>query len=192
MPTNTIAIDLDDTLNNFTETLRTAEFVRGEADAVSKEAFDAHLARIRSGAKDESELLSTEYSFLRYRIHQRCYELARARADGVLFMQWLRAAGWRIVLCTHRDLRRANACTRLWLQENAIPFDHLFMAWNKIVFCRLWGIEHLVDDDPFNIRYGEPHGVNVYYPILGHNVPEEPGGARGFRSFEEVRRWIES
>jgi 5'(3')-deoxyribonucleotidase len=192
MPKKTIAIDLDDTLNNFTQTLQATNFVREDRESISQEAFDEYIVRLRSGLKDDSELLSTEYSFFKYRIHQRCYELAKARADGAEFMRWLREEGWRIVICTHRDLRRANACTRLWLNENGIPFDHLFMAWNKIVFCRLWGIEHLVDDDPFNIRYGDPHGVNVYYPVMERHGSLEPNGARGFKSFGEVRRWIES
>jgi 5'(3')-deoxyribonucleotidase len=191
MPKKTIAIDLDDTLNNFTETLQDTEFTREVTPGLSQEAFDAHLARLRAGIKEDSDLLSTEYSFFRYRIHQRCYERAAARPDGVEFMRWLRASGWRIVLCTHRDLRRANECTRRWLDENGIPFDHLFMAWNKIVFCRLWGIGHLVDDDPFNIRYGAPHGVQVYYPKLERHRGLEPGGARGFSEFGEVRSWIE-
>ena len=89
-------------------------------------------------------------------------------------------------------MRRAEPCTRRWLEGNGIPFDHLFMAWNKVVFCRAWGIAHLVDDDPFNIRYGGPHGVNVYYPLTPLNRDVPPCGARGFSSFEQVRPWIES
>jgi hypothetical protein len=106
-------------------------------------------------------------------------------------MRWLRSASWRVVICTHRDLRRANACTRKWLGDNGIPFDHLFMAWNKIVFCRAWGIRHLVDDDPFNIAHGDRHGVQVYYPMPEKPGPLEPNNARAFGTFDEVRRWIE-
>jgi 5'(3')-deoxyribonucleotidase len=191
MPSKTIAIDLDDTLNNFSETLARTRFEYDASYGMDEDTFSRHLERLRSGAKDESELLSTQYSFLRYRIHQRCYELSRPTADGVNFMRALRSDGWRIVICTHRDLRRANACTRRWLDDNKIPFDYLFMAWNKIVFCRAWAIEHLVDDDPFNIRFGTAHGVNVYYPLTERNRGIDPSGARGFSQFDEVRRWIE-
>lgn len=190
MPNKTIAVDLDDTLNNFAETLQATHFVRDATHPFTQEVFDAYLGRVRSGVPEDTDLLSTEYAFFKYRIHQRCYELARARPDGVAFMRWLRASGWRIVICTARDLRRANACTRAWLDANGIPFDHLFMAWNKIVFCRAWGIEHLVDDDAFNIEYGARHGVNVYYPRMGKHASLPPHGARGFTAFEEVRRWI--
>jgi len=186
----TIAIDLDDTLNNFEETLQTTAFRHGGAYGFSEQVFDDYLARLRSHVAERSDLLSTEYSFFKYRIHHQCYELAAARADGVAFMRGLKRDGWRIVICTYRDLRRANDCTRKWLHDNGIPFDHLFMAWNKIVFCRVWGIEHLIDDDPFNIQHGETYGVKVYYPVLERHQGLPPHGARGFRSFEEVVPWI--
>ena len=191
MTTKTIAVDLDDTLNNFTETLLSARFGHDSNYAFSQQVFDEYMVRIRSGARDEGDLLSTEYSFFRYRIHQRCYELAQPRADGVEFMRWLRSSGWRIVICTARDLRRAGACTREWLGANGVPFDHLFMAWNKVVFCRAWGIADLVDDEEFNIVHGGTHGVNVYYPIMGKHGALPPGAGRGFSTFDEVRRWIE-
>ncbi len=187
----TIAVDLDDTLNNFTETLRVTPFAHDGAYSFPPEVFERYLRQLRGGEPDPSDLLATEFSFFKYRIHHRCYELARARPDGVAFMRWLRAEGWRIVICTYRDLRRASDCTRAWLADNGIPYDHLFMAWNKIVFCRAWGIEHLVDDDAFNIVHGARYGVNVYYPLPGA-VPDPAGtGARGFESFEEVRAWIQ-
>ena len=114
----TIAIDLDDTLNNFTETLQRMQFVRDETYALSEEVFQDYLAKLRSGWTENSDLLCTEHSFFRSKIHQRCYELAAARADGVRFTQWLRQDGWRIVICTYRDLRRTQDCTRKWLGDN--------------------------------------------------------------------------
>jgi hypothetical protein len=187
----TIAVDLDDTLNDFTETLRRTEFAYDSSQSLSREVFDRYLAEMRSGSTDRRELLSNAFSFFKYGIHQKCYERARAREDGIEFMRWLRKNQWRIVVCTYRDLRRANNCTRKWLGDNGIPFDHLFMAWNKIVFCKAWGIEHLVDDHSFNIMNGARYGVNVYYPI--RPAPEGLGehGARGFNSFGEVRQWIQ-
>ncbi|HVU15359.1 MAG TPA: hypothetical protein VHD32_00430 [Candidatus Didemnitutus sp.] len=186
----TIAIDLDDTLNDFSATLRTFEFVHDDSYAVSPETFARYLAKLRTDTPDESDLLSTEYSFFRYKVHHQCYQLARPRLDGVEFMHWLRAEGWRIVICTYRDLRRANDCTRQWLGDHGIPFDHLFMAWNKIVFCRLWGIAHLVDDDLFNIDHGEAYGVKVYFPVMEKHRGRPAAGARGFSAFGELKPWI--
>jgi hypothetical protein len=189
--TKTIAVDLDDTLNNFTATLLATEFRHDGNYSFGQETFDRYLVRVRNRESDASDLLSTEFSFFKYRIHHRCYELAQAREDGVAFMRRLRADGWRIVICTYRDLRRANDCTRKWLNENGIPFDHLFMAWNKIVFCRAWGIRHLVDDHAFNTQHGATYGVNVYFPIHDGREDLSQFGAKGFRSFEEVVPWIQ-
>jgi hypothetical protein len=191
IPMKTIAIDLDDTLNNFEETLQRTDFRPDGADGLSEQVFHGHLARLRSHAKDESNLLSTEYSFFKARIHLQCYQLAQARADGVEFLRRLKREGWRIVICTYRDLRRAHECTRKWLHYHGIPFDHLFMAGNKIAFCRLWQIEHLVDDDPFNIVHGEQWGVNVYYPATDRNRGLKPGRARCFQTFDEIWPWIQ-
>jgi hypothetical protein len=190
----TIAIDLDDTLNNFTEILQRSEFVRDETHAVSDEVFQDYLGKLRAGVPDDGGLLSTEFTFFRYKIHYECYRRAQARTDGVSFVRWLKDDGWRIVICTQRDLRRAQDCTRKWLADNDIPFDYLFMAGNKIVFCKLWGIKHLVDNDPFAIAHGEPHGVNVYYPDSGQPRDaqvRQPHGARAFKTFEEIIPWIQ-
>ena len=168
----TIAVDLDDVLNNFTETLQHLQFVRDETHALSEEVFQDYLAKLRSGWTESGGLLSTEYSFFRKKIHQRCYERARARADGIRFMQWLRQNHWRIVICTYRDLRRAQDCTRKWLGDNEIPFDYLFMTRNKIAFCKAWRIEHLIDDEAINIALGQRFGVHVYYPSTARSDPE--------------------
>jgi len=188
----TIAIDLDDTLNNFEETLQKTVFRHDGAYGFSESIFEDYLARLRSHAPEDNEpLLSTEYSFFKYQIHHQCYQLATARPDGVEFMRGLKRDGWRIVICTYRDLRRANDCTRKWLHDNGIPFDQLFMAWNKIVFCRLWQIEYLVDDDAFNIIHGENYGVKVFYPALERHRDLPPNRARAFHSFDEIASWIQ-
>jgi hypothetical protein len=187
----TIAIDLDDTLNDFTATLQRTEFLRDETHPYSAEVFAGYLAKLRRGADDDEVLLSTEYSFFRAKIHQQCYQRAEPRPGGVAFMRWLRAHDWRIVICTYRDLRRAHDATRAWLQRHGIAFDHLFMAGNKIVFCRAWGIAHLVDDDPFNAVHGGRYGVKVYYPLAGRPAGPREDGARGFHSFEELIPWIQ-
>jgi hypothetical protein len=193
-PAPAIAVDLDDTLNNFTEILRHGEFARDDHPALSAERFREYLVRLRRGADETSGLVSTEYTFFRYRIHHECYRRARPRTDGVAFLQWLRANGWRIVICTRRDLRRAQDATRQWLAEHGIPFDCLFMAGNKIAFCRLWGIRYLVDDDPFTIAHGEPHGVSVFYPAAAAAPPPgaagSPAAARAFQSFDQIIPWI--
>lgn len=187
-----IAIDIDDTLNDFTETMRKTIFKYSLNYPFTEDTFNGYLSRVRSGIPEESDLLSTEFSFFQYQIHEQCYRLAKVRNDGVEFMQWLKKSGWQVIICTSRDLRRAHDCTVKWLKDNGIPFDHLFMAGNKIVFCKLWGIEHLVDDAVFNIVHGERYGIRVYYPLLEKHQLLESCSAKGFKVFEEVRQWIQS
>lgn len=187
----TIAVNLDDTLNNFTETLRRGAFPYDPADSLSEAAFEHYLGKIRNGDSEPGDLFSTEYTYCRFKIHLQCWRQARARPDGVEFMQWLRRNQWRIVLCVQRDLRRAHDCTTAWLQENDIPFDYLFMAPDKIVFCKAWGIRRLVDRAMFNVVDDGGYEGNVYYST----TPERPSlsdhHARGFQRFEEVKRWIQ-
>jgi 5'(3')-deoxyribonucleotidase len=190
-PARTIAVDLDDTLNDFATTLQVIGVPHDPSYGFSETTFEDYLSRIRSNVADSSGLLSTEFSYFKYRVHSLCYRAAKANPEGVAFMRWLRERRWTIVICTGRDLRRAGDATRAWLTENDVPFDHLFMASNKIVFCKAWGIEHLVDDDPFNIVHGARYGIDVCYPIMPKHAALPEHGARGFRSFEEVKAWIE-
>jgi 5'(3')-deoxyribonucleotidase len=186
----TIAVDLDDTLNNFTHTLWETPFAYHERYAVAPGVFGEYLARLRTQPLVVEELLSTEFAYFRAKIHLECYRRAEARADGIAFMRWLRREGWRIVICTHRDLRTSYDATKVWLAENGIPFDYIFRAGNKIVFCKLWGIDILVDDNLFNILYGGQHGVRVFYPVNDQNRNAQGDGARSFETFDQVRPWI--
>ena len=191
-PARTIAIDIDDTLNNFTEILQGTKFPYNESYPFPAEIFDKYLTMLRKETADESVLLSRDFSFLRQTINGECFERAVARPDGVEFVRWLREEGWRIVICTQRDLRRAEGPTRKWLHDNGIPFDYLFIAVDKLAFCKDWGIEHLVDDHLYSVRFADKYGVNVFYPIMAKHEKSEAQRARGFRSFNEVRRWIQN
>jgi len=190
----TIAVDIDDTLNNFTQTLKATHFAYHERYALPPALFDEYLERLRNNTPVDEALLSTRFAYFRARIHLECYQRAEARADGVAFMQWLKREGWRIVICTHRDLRTAYAATKEWLEQNHIPFDYLFRAGNKIVFCRLWGIDILIDDNMFNVVYGGRYGVRVFYPKTAPKTSDSPvtqeSGARGFETFDQLKPWI--
>jgi hypothetical protein len=158
---------------------------------LSNERFDSYLYDIKQNKTVGSPLLVTEFSYFRYRIHEQCHQLATARPDGIRFMQWLRENNWKIIICTHRDLRLASAYTKRWLENNAIPFDYLFTAINKIVFCNLWKIPYLIDDAEFNLIYGAQYGVTVYYPIMEKHKAVAQNTARGFSRFGEVQQWLQ-
>jgi hypothetical protein len=186
----TIVVHLDDTLNNFTETLQQGEFPYNPADSLSEATFAEYLEKIRSGESDSDDLSSTGYSYFRFKIHLQCWQQARARPDGVAFLQGLRRDQWRIILCAQRDLRRAHDRTRAWLRENEIPYDYLFMAADKILFCKAWGIQHLIDRATVETVDGSRREVNVYYSIPHAQEFLPAQNARVFETFEEVRQWI--
>ncbi len=186
----TIAVDIDDTLNDFTQILRTTPFPYQARYGLPERTFDRHLTGIRDGAPSPTALLSDEYLSLRFKIHEECYRRATARPDGIEFMQWLAANDWRVVICTRRDLRRVGDSTKEWLSAQGIPFHYLFSALNKIAFCRAWHISCLVDDEIDSIDFGPRYGVRVFYPLSARRLAA-PSSAHGFDSFDEVKRWIQ-
>lgn len=186
-----IAVDIDNVLNNFSQTLAGAVFEYNESYGLSHADFDHYLDLVKRDIFDESEFLTTKVSDFRYRIHEQCYGLAQAKRDGVEFMQWLKANDWKVIICTKRDLRLAVGCTKKWLEDNHIPYDYLCMVLNKVVFCKLWDVPYLIDDDMMNITYGEQYGIKVYYPILEGQPATLPSTARGFQNFEEIKPWIQ-
>lgn len=187
----TIAVDIDDVLNDFSATLEKTVFPYEASYGLQPETFTRYLALVKGNAMDESKFLTTQFSDFRFRIHAQCYQLAAARPDGVTFMQWLRENGWRTVICTKRDLRLTGGSTKKWLADHHIPYDYLFMTPNKLVFCRQWQVPYLVDDDVFNILYSGQSGVQVYYPVMDKHAAIVTNIARGFRRFEEIQQWIQ-
>lgn len=187
-----IAVDIDNVLNNFSATLASSTFKYNDLYGLSREEFDYYLDLVKRNAFAESKFLTTKFSDFRYRIHAQCYRLAQANPDGVRFMQWLKENGWKVVICTKRNLRLTGECTKKWLRDNQIPYDYLFMALNKIVFCKLWGVSHLIDDDTLNIIHGELYGITVYYPIfMDKHSSVASHAAKGFTRFEEIKQWIQ-
>jgi len=186
-----IAVDIDDVLNNFSDTLASSTFKYNDSYGLSCEEFDKYLDLVKRNVFVDSDFLTTKFSDFRYRMHKQCYCLAQANLDGVQFMHWLKDNGWKIVICTKRNLRLTGEGTKKWLQDNHIPYDYLSMALNKIVFCKLWDVRYLIDDDILNITHGERYGIKVYYPIMAKHSSVVSHTAKGFTRFEEIKQWIQ-
>jgi 5'(3')-deoxyribonucleotidase len=186
-----IAVDIDNVLNNFSATLAGSLFTHDDLYGLSAEEFSIYLDLVKRDVFPETEFLTSKFSDFRYRIHEQCYGMSQANQAGRQFMNWLKAKGWKIVICTKRNLRLTGKGTKRWLQANHIPYDYLFMAFNKIVFCKLWGVPYLIDDDILNIIHGEQYGIAVYYPVMPkhHSLPN-PLAAKGFNHFEEIKQWL--
>lgn len=184
-----VAIDIDNTLNDFDETLKTIELAY-------KPVYDTIT-------NDDTKNSSNELRSLNELLHEKCYEQSKAKHGAVEFMHWLRDQGYTIVIMTYRDLRHYSAVTRQWLSDNNIPYDYLFRATNKPVSCRQWGIPILIDDDHYNILSVVNTGTQLYYPILPHTEKFIADAladgathivndlAKGFNTFDEVKAWIQ-
>lgn len=185
-----IAVDIDNVLNDFSATLAGAEFKYNDSYGLSREEFANYLALVKGDGWAESKFLTNKFSDFRYRIHAQCYNLAQADPDGVQFMHWLKDNSWKIVICTKRNLRLTGEGTKKWLQANDIPYDYLFMVYNKIAFCKLWEVPYLIDDDILSITQGELYGIKVYYPVLAKPDSGFLRPATGFSRFEELKQWL--
>lgn len=186
-----IAVDIDNVLNNFSATLDNAVFPYNDTYGLSREEFIEFLALIKSNQFAESKFLTSKFSDFRYRIHAQCYRLAKANPEAIGFMQWLKDNDWKIAICTKRNLRLCGDDTKQWLKTHNIPYDYLVMALNKVVFCKLWNVPYLVDDDVLNITYGAAYGITVFYPIMDKHCVLPGNAGQGFTKFEEIQEWIQ-
>ena len=74
---------------------------------------------------------------------------------------------------------------------NAIPFHDLFIAVDKLAFCKDWEIDYLVDDHLYSVKFADDYGVNVFYPVMPKHTGCGSGLAKGFTAFDQVRQWIQ-
>ena len=77
----TVAIDIDDSLNNFTETLRATHFSHDPSSMIPPEAFGKYLEMLRSGKSEEDDLLSTEFTYFRHKIYSECFPESSNKLD---------------------------------------------------------------------------------------------------------------
>lgn len=180
----TVAIDIDDTLNNFSEILGKLEIKQTDYDYIEPEKFDEYVDII----KNEKPFDGNKYKFMRgfkNDVHRKCYEIAEARPDAVKFMNWLKENNWRIVILTYRDLRYSLEITKEWLRKNNMPYDYIFGADNKSLFCKAWTIKHFIDDEIINLISAPAYEINMYYPINDKNRNCETK-AMGFNNYSEL------
>lgn len=140
-----IAVDLDDTLNDFTEVLQTTDFSFEPGYGLSEWDFARFIELARAGFDEDSKLVSTPFSFFKSRLYLKCYNLANVRPSAALALQRLKRDGWQICICTKRDLRRAFAPTKNWLCANHVPYDYIFAVSDLSQFCKDWKIDMLME-----------------------------------------------
>ncbi len=194
-----IAVDIDNVLNNFDDTLRTLEFTYDKSNrswgAVhqSAEEFMRKLKLIKQ-QKAEASYDKTLNAMWNH-AHKLAHLQAKVKQGASEFLWYLKANNYRVIIMTRRDLRYALAYTQNFLENNNLPYDDMFQSNRKASTCRLWNIPILIDDEiePIRLSNKIPNPVQVYYPImdkhkgLGEDLPIT---ARGYHYFRELQQWI--
>jgi len=67
-------------------------------------------------------------------------------------------AGHFIHVTSHRRPEAFNA-TAQWLERIALPYDELYLSWDKVARCREIGVELLIDDSPVNLLAALEAGI---------------------------------
>lgn len=190
MNNKVIAVDIDDTLNNFSETLKNISLKHKDYDWLYKDKteFNKMITKVKNNDFTDDEYKTLKIKQFITLVHQEVYLQAKARPDAIKFMQWLKSNNWKIIILTYRDLRKIFSETKEWFAKYHIPYDYFFSAGNKLVFCGIWKIRYLIDDNPVNIVSGPPLGINTYYPINDVNraLKTKDIKAIGFDKFDEL------
>jgi len=169
-----IAIEIDDVLNNFSETLNNAGIMYNPIlHSMKNPLFKKCIYNLESG-----ELTQTGKDVMN------STEIATGCVE---FLDWLKGDKWNIILCTDRDLRFAYNITTNWLIENNIQYDFLFNSDNKIEFCNDMDINYLINE-----KYIYSDTLNIYFPEKLNKINQKSKNkARGFQNFKEVKQWIQ-
>jgi uncharacterized HAD superfamily protein len=187
----TIAIDIDDTLNNFSETMKMLKVPYEPASGVDEETFYQYVEMVKRNEYNEylkSDLLNTKFTQLYYRMHTTVHKKASLKEGAADFLWWLKSKEYRIVICTYRDLRQDY--TKEFFRLNHIPYDEQFITSQNIEFCKLWKISFLVDDDIHTILHGEEYGIHVFYPMMEKHKNLPKSKAEAFMNFDDLKQYL--
>ena len=80
----TIAVDIDDTLNNYSEILSNHEFQYSDSYHLSEEDFRRYIALIKSAAPDKEETLCTQYSHFKIKMQIETWDRAPMREQETI------------------------------------------------------------------------------------------------------------
>lgn len=194
-----IAVDIDNVLNDFDDTLRKIEFPYDKANSSwgsvhhSEEDFVRKLDIIK---QQKAELrYDKTFNAMWNHAHKLAHMQAQVRSGASEFLWYLKQNNYRVIIMTRRDLRYALEYTKNFLKNNNLPYDDMLQSNIKAATCSLWNIPILIDDEiePIVLSNKLSNPVQVYYPIMDKHkgLAEEPQiTAIGYNCFKELKQWI--
>lgn len=194
-----IAVDIDNVLNDFDDTLSKIEFPYDKSNSSwgsvhhSEEEFTQKLAMIK---QQKTELhYDRTFNAMWNQAHKLAHLQAKVKQGAAEFLWYLKENNYRVIIMTRRDLRYALEYTKNFLENNKLPYDDMLQSNVKAVTCSLWNIPVLIDDEiePIMLSNKLSNSVQVYYPIMDKHqgLAEDPQiTAIGYHCFKELQQWI--
>jgi len=194
-----IAVDIDNVLNNFDDTLKNINFPYDKNNYswgsvhISERKFQEALAIIKQQGPLQFD--DRTINSIWNHAHQLSHKQAQVKPGASEFMWYLKQHNYRIIIMTRRDLRYTLEYTKDFLENNNLPYDDLFNSNSKILTCSLWHIPILIDDEVETIASSSelPNPVQVYYPIMDKHqglADNFSVTAIGYHYFKELTQWI--
>ena len=144
-----IAIDIDSTLHHYWDQLQ----------AVAKRRFGVDLPYEHQHTWGISQLRPEQVKCCVEETHRERHVLAAEPYEGAV--EAVRAwheAGHFIHITSHRSTD-AQVVTERWLDAIGLPYDEVYLSYDKVTRCREIGIEVLVDDSPVNLERAMAEGI---------------------------------
>ena len=146
-----IAIDIDSTLHPYWDQLRAAAKRRFGVELPYAEQLEWTIDRLRpEQVKACVAETHTDEQILAAEPYEGAVETIRIWHE----------AGHFIHVTSHRR-PEAFAATAQWLERIALPYDELYLSWDKVARCREIGVELLIDDSPVNLLAALEAGIAV-------------------------------
>jgi uncharacterized protein len=144
-----IAIDIDSTLHHYWDQLQ----------VIAKRRFGVDLPYEHQVTWGISQLRPEQLKCCVEESHREATVLAAEPYPGAV--ETVRAwhgAGHFIHVTSHRHTD-AQAATERWLDRIGLPYDEVYLSFDKVTRCREIGIDVLVDDSPVNLERAIAEGI---------------------------------
>ena len=95
--------------------------------------------------------------------------------DAVEVVGRWRGDGHWIHITSHRATA-TRAATEAWLERIGLPYDDLYLSYDKVTRCAELGIDVLIDDSPVNIERARAEGIvaaSLEHPWNRHLAGED-------------------
>jgi uncharacterized protein len=144
-----IAIDIDSTLHHYWDQLQ----------VIAKRRFGLDLPYEHQVTWGISQLRPEQLQCCVEETHREAAVLAAEPYPGAVetVRAW-HAAGHFIHVTSHRH-SDAQSATERWLDRIGLPFDEVYLSFDKVTRCAEIGVDVLIDDSPVNLERAIAAGI---------------------------------